>query len=57
VPRVAGPGDSGGSEVETAVDLAGEPSELLLFVYGRDNHADVTVTGDPGDIEAVRAAV
>lgn len=32
------------------------PLELLLWAYGRGDHADVDFTGDPGDVAAVRAA-
>ena len=37
--------------------LTGEPLELLLFAYGRgEDHADVTFSGDPDAIEALKSA-
>lgn len=52
VPRI--PGLVGG---DPAVEIVGEPGELLLFAFGRDDHAEVTVDGDPADVAAVRAAI
>jgi uncharacterized protein (TIGR03085 family) len=36
--------------------LTGEPIELVLFLYGRGDHADVKLTGDPDAVDAVRSA-
>lgn len=52
VPRIPALGD-----VEPRVEVTGEPGELLLFIYGRDEHADVSTDGDHADIDALRAAV
>jgi uncharacterized protein (TIGR03085 family) len=43
----------GGTRV---VRVAGEPLELLLWAYGRGDHAVVEFTGEPADVAAVRAA-
>jgi uncharacterized protein (TIGR03085 family) len=40
---------------ETAVTLTGEPMELLLFAFGRRDHARVDVTGDPDAVSALAA--
>lgn len=36
--------------------LAGTPSELVLYVYGRREQAEVELTGDPEAVAAVRTA-
>lgn len=36
------------------VTLTGTPLELLLFTFGRDDRVDVTFSGDPGQIDAVK---
>jgi uncharacterized protein (TIGR03085 family) len=36
--------------------VTGRPSELLLFAYGRQQHAVVELDGDPADVDALRAA-
>lgn len=38
------------------VRATGEPIELLLWAYGRGEHADVEFAGDDADVAAVRAA-
>ena len=38
------------------VRATGEPLELLLWAYGRGDHATVEFTGDDDDVAAVRAA-
>jgi uncharacterized protein (TIGR03085 family) len=38
------------------VRATGDPIELLLWAYGRGDHADVDFTGDDRDVDAVRAA-
>ena len=48
-PSVHGSGD-------TEVILAGEPMELLLFAFGRREHARVDVTGDPEAVSALAAS-
>jgi uncharacterized protein (TIGR03085 family) len=47
-PSVHGSGD-------TEVTLTGEPMELLLFSFGRRDHARVDVTGDPDAVAALAA--
>lgn len=41
---------------EPAVTLTGPPMELLLFLYGRRDHARVEITGDPFARTALDAA-
>lgn len=41
---------------EPAVTLTGPPMELLLFLYGRRDHARVEITGDPVARAALDAA-
>lgn len=36
-----------------SVQLAGEPMELLLYLFGRRDHARVEVTGDPDGLAAL----
>jgi hypothetical protein len=43
---------SGGS----AATIAGEPLELLLYSFGRREHAKVTITGDTSAMTALRGA-
>jgi uncharacterized protein (TIGR03085 family) len=38
------------------VRVSGDPIELILWAYGRGDHADVRFEGDEADKEAVRAA-
>lgn len=47
---VRGPGEHG------TVVARGLPTELLLFLYGRQQVAQVELTGDPADIELARGA-
>jgi uncharacterized protein (TIGR03085 family) len=47
-PSVHGSGD-------TEVTLTGEPMELLLFSFGRRDHARVDVTGDPDAVASLAA--
>jgi hypothetical protein len=39
---------------EPAAYLAGPPGELLLYLFGRKDAAQVQVTGPPAAVEAVR---
>jgi hypothetical protein len=39
---------------EPAACLAGPPGELLLYLFGRKDAAQVQVTGPPAAVEAVR---
>ena len=48
-PRRVKPGAS-------TVTLVGRPSELLLFAFGRDGHADVRLVGEQRSIDALLAA-
>jgi uncharacterized protein (TIGR03085 family) len=41
---------------EPAARIAGEPMEIVLYLFGRGAHADVAITGDPEAVEAYRAA-
>lgn len=41
---------------EPGVTVSGEPMELLLFLFGRRDHARVEVTGDPAARTALDAA-
>lgn len=41
---------------DTAVTVSGLPSELVLFLYGRQAHARVRLDGGPSDVAAVRTA-
>lgn len=40
----------------STVYVTGEPGELVMFVYGRQAHADVTLDGEEGDVEALTGA-
>lgn len=42
---------------DPAVELIGTPGELIMFIYGRDDHADVSTEGDPADIASLRATL
>jgi uncharacterized protein (TIGR03085 family) len=46
-PAMSGAGD---------VVVRGRPSELVLFAYGRQDHALVELDGDPDDVTALRNA-
>lgn len=39
-----------------SVDVAGDIGELVLFVYGRQAHSRVNLTGDPHDVERISTA-
>jgi len=41
---------------ERTVRVEGDPLEILLWAYGRGDHASVDFTGDPADVAAVRSA-
>lgn len=41
---------------DRTVELAGEPLEVLLYIFGRREHARVEVTGDPAAVAALTAA-
>jgi len=48
--------DSSGGEItirdhQVAVTLTGEPAELMLYLHGRQDHADVSVSGNDDAIE------
>jgi hypothetical protein len=38
------------------VTITGEPTELLLFMFGRQAHAVVEAEGDAAEVAAVKAA-
>jgi uncharacterized protein (TIGR03085 family) len=44
------------SKGEAVATVTGEPMELLLYVFGRRDHAVVDVTGDPAAVAALTAA-
>jgi uncharacterized protein (TIGR03085 family) len=44
------------SKGEPAVTIFGEPLELLLYLFGRRDHAVVKITGDPDALTALDAA-
>ncbi len=46
-------GPSGGPKVE----VSGEPAELLLFCFGRQDHAKVDLSGDEEQVARLRSAV
>lgn len=60
--ELARPGTAAGPAMKVAkrgdryVRVTGEPIELLLWAYGRGDHADVEFAGDDADAAAVRAA-
>lgn len=41
---------------DRAVTITGPPVELMLFLWGRQQHAVVDVEGDPADVEVARHA-
>jgi uncharacterized protein (TIGR03085 family) len=41
---------------DTTATITGEPLELLLFLFGRGDHARVEITGDPTALAALEAA-
>lgn len=45
-----------GKMAEPAVVVTGEPAELLLFVFGRQEHARVAYDGDAGAVARLREA-
>ncbi|MFG1877025.1 TIGR03085 family metal-binding protein [Sphaerisporangium sp. NPDC049003] len=47
---------AGGKKAEPHVIVTGEPAELLLFCFGRQDHARVTYEGDEVSIERLRGA-
>lgn len=44
-----------GSKGEPVATITGEPLELLLYLFGRRDHARVEVTGDPAAVRALDA--
>ncbi|WP_214416864.1 TIGR03085 family metal-binding protein [Sphaerisporangium fuscum] len=46
----------GARKAEPHVVVTGEPGELLLFAFGRQDHARVTYDGDPAAVERLRTA-
>lgn len=38
------------------VVVRGEPAELVLFAFGRGDHARVELSGDPDDVEALKGS-
>jgi uncharacterized protein (TIGR03085 family) len=53
--RTGGP-KAGAKKAEPHVIVTGEPAELLLFAFGRQDHARVTYEGDERAIERLRSA-
>jgi uncharacterized protein (TIGR03085 family) len=47
---------AGGKKAEPHVIVSGDPAELLLFSFGRQEHAQVTYEGDDTSIERLRTA-
>jgi uncharacterized protein (TIGR03085 family) len=47
---------AGARKAEPHVVVTGEPVELLLFAFGRQDHARVQFDGDPAAVESLRAA-
>jgi uncharacterized protein (TIGR03085 family) len=47
---------AGGKIGEPHVIVSGEPAELLLFAFGRQEHARVTCDGDETAVETLRSA-
>ncbi|WP_248964875.1 TIGR03085 family metal-binding protein [Sphaerisporangium perillae] len=47
---------AGGKKAEPHVIVTGEPVELLLFSFGRQDHARVTYEGEKTSIDSLRAA-
>lgn len=41
---------------EPIVELSGTPGEIVLFLYGRGDHAEVELVGDQAAVETVRSA-
>jgi len=41
------------SEAHEKLSVSGEPAELLLYLYGRREHAQVTLDGDPSSLRAL----
>jgi hypothetical protein len=46
-------GAAGGARTVT---VTGDPIEVVLWAYGRGDHAHVDFAGEPADVEAVKAA-
>ncbi|MFC4585573.1 TIGR03085 family metal-binding protein [Sphaerisporangium corydalis] len=46
---------AGGKKAEPHVVVTGDPMELLLFTFGRQEHARVSYEGDPVSVERLRA--
>ncbi|WP_219502407.1 TIGR03085 family metal-binding protein [Nonomuraea ceibae] len=46
----------GGAGEGPKVEVTGDAGELLLFCFGRQAHARVDLTGDPGAVERLRSA-
>ncbi|MEO3858307.1 TIGR03085 family metal-binding protein [Acrocarpospora sp. B8E8] len=57
VLRRADTGDKAGAKMaEPAVVVTGEAQELLLFAFGRQDHARVTLDGDPDAVDRLMKA-
>jgi uncharacterized protein (TIGR03085 family) len=41
---------------EPAARIAGQPMEIVLYLFGRGAHADVAITGDPEAVAAYQSA-
>ncbi|MFG2072775.1 TIGR03085 family metal-binding protein [Nonomuraea maritima] len=54
--RLGGGVALGGPRHGARVEVTGRASELLMFCFGRQEHAEVELTGDPDDIARLRAA-
>ncbi|PZG12058.1 TIGR03085 family protein [Nonomuraea aridisoli] len=54
--RLGGGVALGGPRGGARVEVTGRSGELLMFCFGRQAHARVDLTGDPGDISRLREA-
>ncbi|WP_223167690.1 TIGR03085 family metal-binding protein [Nonomuraea sp. SYSU D8015] len=54
--RLGGGVAVGGSRQGPRVEVTGAASELLMFCFGRQAHARVELTGEPGAVARLRAA-
>ncbi|MEV0619943.1 TIGR03085 family metal-binding protein [Nonomuraea sp. NPDC050404] len=54
--RLGGGVTLGGPRGGSRVEVTGRAAELLVFCFGRQEHARVELTGDPGSVNALRAA-
>lgn len=54
--RLGGGVAVGGSRQGPRVEVTGTASELLMFCFGRQEHARVELTGEPGDVSRLRGS-